>query len=82
VDALIARLQAEWQGHSYELLGRNCVHFCEALSQALGAGPLPPWVNSLAGGAAAAAAAARTAVSKAKDASSKVAGWVQGLGGR
>ena len=72
-------MKDEWQGDSYELLSRNGVHFCAALSEALGAGPLPGWVNALAGGAAATAAAAKAAVAKAKGAGKAVAGWVAGL---
>lgn len=34
-------LQDEWQGWTYDLLSRNCNHFCEALVEILGVGPLP-----------------------------------------
>jgi deubiquitinase DESI2 len=77
VDALVTRLKGEWAGDSYSLLTRNCVHFCEAFAAGLGVGPLPAWVNSLAGGAQAVGTAARAAAAKAKEASSRVAGWVQ-----
>ena len=79
VDTLIARLKGEWEGESYSLLTRNCVHFSEALAASLGCGPLPPWVNSLAGGASVASDAARVAVAKAKGASAKVTAALWGL---
>ena len=37
----IEGLQDEWQGWTYDLLSRNCNHFCEALVEILGVGPLP-----------------------------------------
>ena len=53
VARVIARLQSEWIGESYDLLYRNCVHFCDALCVALGVGALPGWVNRFANGGAA-----------------------------
>jgi len=46
---LIDRLKAEWPGRSYDLVSRNCCHFCDVFCRALGVGPLPPWVTNLAG---------------------------------
>ena len=37
----IEGLQDEWQGWTYDLLSRNCNHFCESLVEILGVGPLP-----------------------------------------
>mmetsp|Transcript_8634 Transcript_8634/g.14872 ORF Transcript_8634/g.14872 Transcript_8634/m.14872 type:complete len:237 (-) Transcript_8634:218-928(-) len=44
---LISLMMLEWPGNSYDLLARNCNHFCCAFAEALGAGPIPTWVNSL-----------------------------------
>lgn len=71
VDAAIAALKPAWTGESYHLLTRNCVTFCEALAAALGCGPVPAWVNALAGGASAASEAAASAVAVAKGAGAR-----------
>merc|ERR1712060_603032 len=39
----------DWPGSDYDLLRHNCCHFSDALCQALGVGPIPGWVTSLAG---------------------------------
>lgn len=46
IRQLIATLQLEWPGTSYDLLARNCNHFSTAFVEALGCGPFPTWVNS------------------------------------
>lgn len=51
VAAIISRLKIEWPGASYNLLNRNCCHFCEDLSKELGVGPVPGWLNRFAAGA-------------------------------
>mmetsp|Transcript_8839 Transcript_8839/g.22525 ORF Transcript_8839/g.22525 Transcript_8839/m.22525 type:complete len:221 (-) Transcript_8839:28-690(-) len=51
VKEVIRNLRESWPGASYDLLKRNCNDFCEALCQALGAGPFPMWVNRFARGA-------------------------------
>ncbi|KAJ0968333.1 hypothetical protein J5N97_025250 [Dioscorea zingiberensis] len=38
----------EWPGSSYELLSRNCNHFCDVLCERLGVPKLPAWVNRFA----------------------------------
>lgn len=48
-DHLIAMLKKEWPGNSYDLLEKNCTHFCDQYCQWLGVGRLPKWVMSLAG---------------------------------
>eukprot|EP00429_Kryptoperidinium_foliaceum_P021882 CAMPEP_0176144568 /NCGR_PEP_ID=MMETSP0120_2-20121206/73613_1 /TAXON_ID=160619 /ORGANISM="Kryptoperidinium foliaceum, Strain CCMP 1326" /LENGTH=347 /DNA_ID=CAMNT_0017480959 /DNA_START=59 /DNA_END=1099 /DNA_ORIENTATION=+ len=40
--------QLEWPGSDYDLLRRNCCHWCAEFARRLGADPLPPWLNSLA----------------------------------
>merc|ERR1712232_1397993 len=42
-------LKVEWPGTGYDLLQRNCVHFCDELCQRVGVGSIPPWVLSIAG---------------------------------
>jgi deubiquitinase DESI2 len=38
---VLKQLQAEYQGATYDLLTRNCCHFCEALTAKLGCEPIP-----------------------------------------
>lgn len=52
VMLLLDRLEMEWLGAEYDLIRRNCCHFCEALSAELDQGPVPSWVSNLAGVAA------------------------------
>ena len=51
VAAAVATLRAQWSGQSYDVLGRNCNHFCEALTEALGCEGPPGWLNAFANGA-------------------------------
>merc|ERR1712232_398260 len=46
---ILARLRRQWQGSSYDLLRRNCAHFCVELVRRLRVGGVPQWVNKLAG---------------------------------
>lgn len=57
VRNILGALQAAWQGHEYDLLARNCNHFCEAFAEMLGVGSLPAWVNRFASQADATVAA-------------------------
>ncbi len=63
VKSVLLRLRGEWQGVTYDLLQRNCCHFCEALVAELGVGPLPGWLNRLAANADATIAFTAEAVS-------------------
>lgn len=55
---ILRELEDEWLGCRYDLLTRNCNHFCDALAERLGVqpsafSPAPPstrWVNRLARG--------------------------------
>ena len=49
VAKLLGELADEWPGRSYDLLRRNCCHFCDVLAKHLGVQPLPTWMNALAG---------------------------------
>mmetsp|Transcript_56610 Transcript_56610/g.168440 ORF Transcript_56610/g.168440 Transcript_56610/m.168440 type:complete len:224 (+) Transcript_56610:61-732(+) len=44
---IIRRLERSWQSSAYRTLSRNCTHFCERLSAALGVGPIPAHLTSL-----------------------------------
>jgi len=41
------QLATRWPGGAYDLLHRNCIHFCEELQLCLGVRPVPPWVKGL-----------------------------------
>mmetsp|Transcript_87018 Transcript_87018/g.259572 ORF Transcript_87018/g.259572 Transcript_87018/m.259572 type:complete len:401 (-) Transcript_87018:121-1323(-) len=41
------KLAAKWPGGGYDLLHRNCIHFCEELLLSLGVKPVPSWVRGL-----------------------------------
>ncbi|CAE7401050.1 DESI2, partial [Symbiodinium pilosum] len=46
---LICSLMQEWPMSEYDILNKNCCHFCEELCELLGVGPLPSRVKKLAG---------------------------------
>ncbi|KAJ0968351.1 hypothetical protein J5N97_025268 [Dioscorea zingiberensis] len=48
VNQILRELRREWPGSSYELLSRNCNHFCDVLCERLGVPKLPAWVNRFA----------------------------------
>lgn len=66
VSAIIDKMKTEWQGTDYDLLRHNCVLFSDALSKAVGAGPLPAWVTNLAGAGATVCDGAIQAVTQAQ----------------
>jgi hypothetical protein len=41
VNRILRELGREWQGQSYDLLSRNCNHFCDVLCERLGVPKLP-----------------------------------------
>jgi len=45
VEMIIDQMGHEWSGRSYDLLGRNCCHFCDAFCSELGVDNLPFWVS-------------------------------------
>lgn len=45
---LIKLLEQDWPAHLYDLVTRNCCHFCNELCQRLQVGGIPDWVNKLA----------------------------------
>ena len=48
VNRILRELSRDWPGHSYDLLSRNCNHFCDVLCDRLGVPKLPGWVNRFA----------------------------------
>jgi hypothetical protein len=80
VAAIVRRLKEEWQGSSYDLLRRNCCHFCNELARELGVEQPPAWLNRLAnaGDVTATAAAEGMRVARSVAAEAGRLGW-QGL---
>lgn len=48
VNQILRELSREWPGFSYDLLSRNCNHFCDEFCERLGVPKLPGWVNRFA----------------------------------
>ncbi|OIW06356.1 hypothetical protein TanjilG_15001 [Lupinus angustifolius] len=48
VNQLLRELSREWPGSSYDLLARNCNHFCDEFCERLDVPKLPGWVNRFA----------------------------------
>lgn len=48
VNQILRELSREWPGNSYDLLAKNCNHFCDEFCDKLGVQKLPGWVNRFA----------------------------------
>ncbi|KAG8485916.1 hypothetical protein CXB51_020217 [Gossypium anomalum] len=48
VNQILRELSREWPGTSYDLLSKNCNHFCDELCERLGIQKPPGWVNRFA----------------------------------
>ncbi|KAA8533682.1 hypothetical protein F0562_031199 [Nyssa sinensis] len=48
VSQILRELSREWPGDSYDLLSKNCNHFCDEFCERLGVPKLPGWVNRFA----------------------------------
>lgn len=48
VNQILRELSREWPGHAYDLLSKNCNHFCDEFCELLGVPKLPGWVNRFA----------------------------------
>ncbi|EOA11982.1 hypothetical protein CARUB_v10012715mg [Capsella rubella] len=48
VNQMLRELRREWPGHTYDLLSKNCNHFCDILCDRLGVPKIPGWVNRFA----------------------------------
>ncbi|GLJ05696.1 hypothetical protein SUGI_0023270 [Cryptomeria japonica] len=63
VTQILTKLSSEWPGYDYDLLSKNCNHFCDKFCEQLGVQKLPAWVNRFANaGDAAIEVAENTAV--------------------
>jgi len=63
VTQILTELSREWPGYAYDLLSKNCNHFCDSFCEKLGVQKLPAWVNRFANaGDAAVEVAENTAV--------------------
>lgn len=47
-NQILRELSREWPGESYDLLSKNCNHFCDELCERVGVPKLPGWVNRFA----------------------------------
>ncbi|KAL8192693.1 hypothetical protein R6Q57_027180 [Mikania cordata] len=48
VHQILRKLSREWPGNCYDLLSKNCNHFCNEFCEHLGVPKLPGWVNRFA----------------------------------
>ncbi|KAI3778161.1 hypothetical protein L2E82_07232 [Cichorium intybus] len=48
VNQILRELSREWPGDCYDLLSKNCNHFCDEFCERLGVQQLPGWVNRFA----------------------------------
>lgn len=48
VNQMLRELSREWPGNCYDLLSKNCNHFCNEFCERLGVPKLPGWVNRFA----------------------------------
>ncbi|KAI7731136.1 hypothetical protein M8C21_013908 [Ambrosia artemisiifolia] len=48
VNQILRELSIEWPGDCYDLLSKNCNHFCDEFCERLGVPKLPGWVNRFA----------------------------------
>ncbi|XXG43482.1 hypothetical protein AAC387_Pa01g3509 [Persea americana] len=60
VNQILRELSREWPGDSYDLLSKNCNHFCNDFCERLGVPKLPAWVNRFANAGDAALEVAET----------------------
>lgn len=72
VREILIRLSQEWQGNSYDLLSRNCNHFCNDLCTQLGVQKLPGWVNRFANAGETAFDVAETTMKRLRQAKTEV----------
>ncbi|KAI4351659.1 hypothetical protein L6164_005995 [Bauhinia variegata] len=48
MNQILRELSREWPGCAYDLLSKNCNHFCDEFCERLGVPKLPGWVNRFA----------------------------------
>jgi hypothetical protein len=81
VTNLVRRMMKDWPGRKYDVLKRNCCHFCDELCVALGLGPIPRWTTHLAGAGATMEAFYETSGTALSDTASAIADTFAYLGG-
>ncbi|KAH9603497.1 hypothetical protein KSS87_010013 [Heliosperma pusillum] len=72
VNQILRELSREWPGVSYDLLSRNCNHFCDELCEKLGVPKLPGWVNRFANAGDTAVEIAETTAYRFKQAKTEI----------
>lgn len=72
VDQAIRELKEEWLGNLYDLLARNCNHFCDAFCAKLECQKLPLWVNRFANAGNASIEAAEVTMDRLREAKKNV----------
>jgi len=48
VREILETMKVQWPSRGYDMLRRNCSHFCDEFCQHLGVGTLPQWVKNMA----------------------------------
>eukprot|EP00435_Cladocopium_sp_Y103_P007506 s1500_g2.t1 len=48
VASILEQMKQQWPSRGYDMLRRNCSHFCDDFCQRLGVGTLPQWVKNMA----------------------------------
>lgn len=72
VNQTLKELSREWPGYAYDLLSKNCNHFCDSLCERLGVQKLPGWVNRFANAGDAAVDVAENTAVRLKQAKSDI----------
>ncbi|XP_078442438.1 uncharacterized protein LOC144712124 [Wolffia australiana] len=72
VNRILRELSREWLGYRYDLLSRNCNHFCDMFCEMLGVSKLPGWVNRFANAGDAAVEIAGTTAMKFRQAKTEI----------
>lgn len=72
VKEILMKLSLEWQGSSYDLLSRNCNHFCNDFCTRLEVQKIPGWVNRFANAGETAVDVAETTMKRLRQAKTEV----------
>ncbi|OMO68388.1 hypothetical protein CCACVL1_19981 [Corchorus capsularis] len=72
VNQILRELSREWPGTSYDLLSKNCNHFCDEFCERLGVPKLPGWVNRFANAGDAAVEIAETTALRFRQAKTEI----------
>eukprot|EP01018_Ginkgo_biloba_P020866 Gb_01233 [translate_table: standard] len=72
VNQILTDLSTEWPGYSYDLLSKNCNHFCDKFCEKLDVAKLPAWVNRFANAGDAAVEVAETTVLRLRQAKTDI----------